>query len=317
MGSGSEGSRGPLISVALCTYFRPQLLGECLESLVTQNTQYPFEIIVVDNDAGGSAYEAVKPFIGRASEKGLVLRYVIEPRQNLALARNHGIAEAKGDWIAFIDDDETAEPNWLENLMEAAKRWDADGVWGPVARKFPAEFPQWFVDADLMPTARKDENGLYKGNLATGNALVRKVVLLEREGPFSEFYGITGGSDTELFGWLGGKGWRFFATSDAVVTEFQPVVRSTVRWNFRRSYRGSFRETREDIFQLGRITAWCKHMWLAGRDFLLFSQKLLVNWRRPRVGLILASRHLGWCAGRVGAFVGVRVVEYKAQTKQA
>ena len=63
-------------------------------------------------------------------------RYVHEPRPGISHARNRGVAEAKGDFVAFIDDDELPAPNWLESLLLTQRTYRADVVLGPVRPVF-------------------------------------------------------------------------------------------------------------------------------------------------------------------------------------
>ena len=94
----------PSCSVVVCTREREHLLARCLASLAAQ-TVSP-EIIVVDNTAGSVAVEAI------CKDYGAEL--LVEPRLGINRARNAGAMAARGRWIAFIDDDAIAEPDWLE-----------------------------------------------------------------------------------------------------------------------------------------------------------------------------------------------------------
>ncbi|RFU22385.1 glycosyltransferase [Geodermatophilus marinus] len=120
-------------SVVLCTRERPDALAACLESLAAQD--HPdFAVWVVDNAPVTSATEdVVARFAGR-----LDVRYVVEPRPGLSRARNRALREPlEGDVVAWIDDDEVADPMWLSELTRAlADRPEAAAVSGLVV---PAE----------------------------------------------------------------------------------------------------------------------------------------------------------------------------------
>src|ERR1051325_8420557 len=73
-------------------------------------------------------------------------RRCVEPRQNIALARNMAVANAKGDFIAFIDDDELPGGEWLLTLFSAYQQYGVDGVLGPVKPRFDEPPPKWVVD---------------------------------------------------------------------------------------------------------------------------------------------------------------------------
>ncbi|MEU2349038.1 glycosyltransferase [Modestobacter sp. NPDC049651] len=120
-------------TVVICTRERPDALAACLESLTRQD--HPdFEVWVVDNAPVTSATrDAVAAFAGR-----LDVHYTVEPQPGLSRARNHALRQPlAGEVVAWIDDDEIADPLWLSELTRAmAERPDADAVSGLVV---PAE----------------------------------------------------------------------------------------------------------------------------------------------------------------------------------
>lgn len=99
------------ISVVICTRDRASLLARCLSSL--QNlSQPPLEIVVVDN---APKSDATRQLVEQMPN----VRYVLEPRPGLDIARNTGIDHSTGDIIAFTDDDVTVHPNWLIRLQQS------------------------------------------------------------------------------------------------------------------------------------------------------------------------------------------------------
>src|SRR5205823_812524 len=106
------------ISVCICTYKRPQLLEQLLRELAGQDTngRFTYSIVIVDNDKLRSAEGVAVSF---AAESPLPVRYCVEARQNIALARNTAVANSEGDFIAFIDDDEFPTRSWLLTLFNA------------------------------------------------------------------------------------------------------------------------------------------------------------------------------------------------------
>lgn len=101
----------PFISVVICTRDRPDQLENCLRYLCRQ--KYPrFEIVVVDNaPTTGAVHALVKTLKGEVA-----LRYVPESRPGLSWARNAGISAAIGEIIAFLDDDEEPDHQWLAGV---------------------------------------------------------------------------------------------------------------------------------------------------------------------------------------------------------
>src|SRR5690242_6989766 len=101
----------PHISVCACTYKRPDLLERLLNGLATLETRglFTYGIGVVDNDTQQSAKALVTQF---APAVQIDVKYVTELRQSIARARNAAVANADGDFIAFIDDDEFPTTEW-------------------------------------------------------------------------------------------------------------------------------------------------------------------------------------------------------------
>lgn len=112
----------PQITVAICTRNRPALLEQCLSALAKQT--YPhFEVLVVDN----ASSHPVRHICERWSA-----RYAHEPVPGVARASNRAVAEARGEVIAFIDDDAVAQVDWLEKLAEEFSAPEIDAVTGSI-----------------------------------------------------------------------------------------------------------------------------------------------------------------------------------------
>jgi O-antigen biosynthesis protein len=106
-----------LISVVVCTRDRPQQLENCIAGLSRQ--RYPhFEVIVVDNAPTGDLVRKIVTELG----PGPQYRYLVEPRPGLSWARNTGVAVARGEIIAFLDDDDEADPYWLTAIARGFGR---------------------------------------------------------------------------------------------------------------------------------------------------------------------------------------------------
>ena len=110
-----SGSPEPVFTVIVPTYNRPRALRRCLEALAAQH--YPsesFEVIVVDDGSDDVLAPVVAEF-----RDGLRLTLLTQERAGPAVARNSGAASARGTWIAFIDDDCLATPDWLAGFASA------------------------------------------------------------------------------------------------------------------------------------------------------------------------------------------------------
>jgi succinoglycan biosynthesis protein ExoM len=215
------------------------MLRALLESLSQLNlspTAAPIHIVVVDNDAANSAravVEAIRPLLP------FPVHLETEPRRNIASARNRSVAMALAlgaEHIAFIDDDERAEPDWLERLVAAKAAFGADVVAGPVIGKLPDRAPDWIRTAGFFNTADL-AHGSVQEVASTSNLLVAATLLASIAGPFDERFGLSGGSDSFLFTRLARSGARIVWAADALLVEEIPLSRTTAKWLFLRSMR--------------------------------------------------------------------------------
>jgi succinoglycan biosynthesis protein ExoM len=212
------------ITVCICTYKRPLLLAHSLEKLQDQETHglFSYSIVVVDNDVTKSAQPSVLNFAATAS---VPVKYCVEPQQNIALARNKALENAKGDFIAFIDDDEFATRRWLANLFETCRKYEVDGVLGPVAPEFESPPPLWAVKGRFFERPNY-ETGYRMAweETRTGNVLFRRKIL-DGNGEWFKAEFATGGEDVDFFRRMTEQGRSFVWCKEAVVYEIVPSAR--------------------------------------------------------------------------------------------
>jgi succinoglycan biosynthesis protein ExoM len=219
------------ISVCICTYKRAALLRKLLLKLESQKTGglFDFSIVIVDNDKDESARQIVESC---SRELKISISYYVESEQNIALARNMAVQNAKGDFIAFIDDDEFPDENWLLNLYQAFHQFHADGVLGPVKPYFETDPPHWIIkskicERDSFETGTIIREGKYT---RTGNILLNRNHFNDEENRFDPRFGKTGGEDGDLFRKMLRKKIVFVWCNEACVHEIVPLER------FKRSY---------------------------------------------------------------------------------
>ncbi len=133
----------PLISVVVCTYNRVNLLADALHTLCHQTLdRSEYEVMVVDNNSSDNTREMVDEFCRRFSH----VRYCFEPKQGLSYARNRGWREARGEYVAYVDDDARAGENWLKTaLVLIANTKPAPlCLGGPILPFYSTTKPIWF-----------------------------------------------------------------------------------------------------------------------------------------------------------------------------
>lgn len=228
------------VSVCVCTYKRPEMLTELIRSLAQQ--EYPdsaFEIIVVDNDRNESAKVAIDSV--RESYPKLCITYEVETRQGISFARNKSVSLAKGEFLAFIDDDEWACPNWLMDLINTQIKYKADAVLGPVLPVFSENTAAWVIKSRFFERPRYlTGTKLTSDDGRAGNALVRAGMARLR-GPqmFDERFSHSGGEDHDFFRWFEAQGGQIIWCDSAVVSEVVPLSRQTLGFMLERKMRSS------------------------------------------------------------------------------
>jgi succinoglycan biosynthesis protein ExoM len=211
------------ISVCVCSYKRPHLLKRLLGCLDAQDTggRFTYSIVVADNDRSESSKPVVAEFSAASS---VPIKYCVEPRQNIARARNKATENAAGDFIAFIDDDEFPVNNWLLTLFDTCNQYNVDGVLGPVRRHFDQPPPKWLAKSNLYQR-RINPTGttVHWQEARTGNVLVKREVLATGESPFRPEFRAR--EDQDFFRRKIEQGRNFIWSADALAYEVVPPAR--------------------------------------------------------------------------------------------
>jgi glycosyltransferase involved in cell wall biosynthesis len=132
------------ISVILCTYNRCQSLSKALNSVAasTLPPSVEWEVLVVDNNSCDQTREVVEDFCRRYPAR---FRYLFEPQRGKSHALATGIREAPSDVVAFMDDDVTVEPMWLQNLTAELHSGEWAGAGGRIVLQWPPSLPDWLA----------------------------------------------------------------------------------------------------------------------------------------------------------------------------
>lgn len=222
------------IEVLICTFRRP-FLEQTLASVAAQVLPdgASLGVVVADNDTGPTARELVQRI---AAGFPFALTYVHAPERNISLARNACLDAATAEYVAFLDDDETAPPGWIAGLWQAVQATGADAVFAPARAVYPAGTPDWITIPDYHSNVPERRGGeVMTGH--TCNAILRWAGAPWQAVRFDLARGRSGGEDTAFFFALRRMGARFEATDWAEV--FEPVSSSRLRfgWLARRKFR--------------------------------------------------------------------------------
>ncbi len=228
----------PSVAIGITTYKRPEglcRLIESLERLRFAEVAPRVRILVVDNDADKTAAAVCEPLSTRIQWP---LLYDVEPRPGISHGRNRVVVRARDedDFLAFVDDDETVDPEWLDELLRVQRKYDADVVTGPALPQFPPEAPAWAKESRFFDPKRY-ATGAQLDHAYTNNVLLSARIFQEQQPIFDERFGLTGGGDLHAFTRLSRAGCRIVWADEAIVHDHLPMSRLTRRWVLRRAYR--------------------------------------------------------------------------------
>lgn len=155
----------PLISIIVCTYNRDRFLPDCLNSIAVQSVgKAVFELLIIDNNSNDNTANISQAFISNNPEMNV--RYVLESVQGLSNARNRGISEAMGEYLAFVDDDAILDTNYLKNLTQFIKEQpEVTALGGKIIAKYvDGGEPDW-----MNPFSR----GLFLSEVDYGDEILK------------------------------------------------------------------------------------------------------------------------------------------------
>lgn len=290
------------VDVCVATFRRPRLLAQLLVSLAEQTARglVAFRIIVVDNDVKRSAESTVEAF---RNASGMEVVYDVAPTQGISHARNLALRHAVASLVAFIDDDEEADAEWLAHLLKALDLHGAHVVFGPVTAILPESAPRWAGSHPAFCRPRR-KSGADTTSGGAGNVIFRRELLQYFDRWFDSRYARTGGEDTEFFSRIHARGFRLVWSDEAEVKEHVPTSRLTFRWVCKRAFRGG--QTYYRIFIADR-TLCARVSWLSKRAAASLSYLLLLPFLAVGSGQFVARvcRLCGWI-GQLSQMFGRR-----------
>ncbi|MDG2521172.1 glycosyltransferase [Caulobacter segnis] len=234
------------LTISIATYDRPQLLAQTLRSCLAQRNALglKIEILVTDNHPDAAGLATAREM---SKDAALPIRWQADLTRNMSALRNAGIAAARGAMLAFIDDDEIADPDWTDQLVGALRAADADIAVGLRAAVFAENAPAFDPAGDsfvrrlnlapgaLVELMRADGKPLH--GLGTGNSLFKMATCFPDRHAFDEAFGDAGGEDAELMVRLYKQGRRIVWAPQARVVETVPPHRTLAAYRLIRAKR--------------------------------------------------------------------------------
>lgn len=263
------------ITIAICTYNRVKLLKECLLSFTPEYQNFDkemYEILIIDNNSSDSTQELAKEF----SNKYTNYRVVIETNQGLSYARNRAYKEAKGEWIAYIDDDARGHKNYLHQLLKDIINFSFDAIGGPCIPLYHEDKPKWYKDS-YQSSKKLSQLGKLENDFIVGfNSVFRKSIL-ESIGGFNTSIGMNGnkvayGEETEVQIKIRQIGGIVFFDPNLLVNHYIDSYKLNLFWFIKSNY-----AVGRDSWQTFRITPNFLNIFKAFLGiFFYFAKSILV-----------------------------------------
>lgn len=177
------------ISIVIPIYNVEPYIGECLQSVVNQTMTEGMECILVDDCGSDNSIAIAESFV--ASYKGNIKFSLIHHDKNrgLSAARNSGIKAAKGEYLYFLDSDDTIVPNCVDKLMSLAKRYDKPDlipalyICSSMEQFGKHSFPEYSDDSILIKRTLLNYDAI---PVTAANRLIKRSLILENELWFKE-----------------------------------------------------------------------------------------------------------------------------------
>lgn len=234
------------LSIVIATYNRATLLLDALKSVIRQSAPaQEWECVVVNNNSSDNTSECFAEFAGEHPEYNL--RIVDEPNQGLSYARNRGIRESVGEYIAIIDDDEHIAEDFVAayiKLFDSVPEAVAAG--GPIVARYPTGRPRWMSCYTERPIANtmyfgEEVREFPKGRVPGGGNMALRRSAIRRYGVFDTSLGysgesLIGGEECDLFERLQIADAKYYYVPTAVMYHIIPREKLSKEYFARLSY---------------------------------------------------------------------------------
>jgi len=256
------------------------MLQVALDSILFQELpEQTFEIIVVDNCPNGRCQRLVNDLNNKLQVE---IKYTIEHQRGLSFARNKGVAIAKGEVIAFLDDDEIASENWLQEITQPYEIDEKIGcVGGKINPVFPANNPPSWYSSEIQGFFGGVDNGgeAHEINpkneyLGGGNISFKKQLVVDL-GMFDTNLGVRGetsyaGEETALYLKVLKENYKVYYNPKAITYHFIEKERISKKYLYRRAFQNGISDAIYDYLSQNFI---CKNF---DKLILLVAKYLLI-----------------------------------------
>jgi hypothetical protein len=309
--SNSPGLAQPTVVVCAVTFRRPEWLAKLLRGIAElrfAHAQPIIRVVIVENEENGPGAKVCEEL---QAGFPFPLEWYAEPKRGIPCARNTAVARAGAvDFIAFLDDDEVPEPNWLDELLRVQAQYDADLVAGPVLPVYEQPPPEWIVRGGFhQRTSYPTGNPALP--MGTNNLLIRRAALEGIGTPFDERLALISGEDTHLFRRMESAGRTSVWADSAKVKEWIPPSRCTAKWICQRAFRTGSTSSVVTRDLVAPPRSWLHLLWRAALHIGYGVLSLPVNVFRGRHAAMMSVKYFVRGLGIFFGLFGVKFEEYR------
>jgi len=306
----------PKVTIVIATRNRADILKECLQSLTMQTaSKDQYNVLIVDNNSTDTTSEVAEFFVKKYDN----FEYVLEKNIGHSPPRNCGMLKSTTEWVATLDDDARAHPNWIERMMEIIKMDCFDCFGGVYLAWFKyGKPPVWYGDDWGSNKSIQNHFGLLPDSLypSGGNAVYRRAVVLDND-CFSIKFGMSGdmknpayGEETDLINRMRKNGARVGFVPDMLIDHCVMPHKYKLKWHILSRFASARDYERLSVEKISSIMLLklIAHLMLISIITLFFplyvGYKFLTNKQRLSINMQLIESLLILCS-RVGGVAGV------------
>lgn len=286
------------LSIVIATYNRSAMLMQTLQSVIEQTLpREEWECVVVNNNSTDSTAADFDAFAARYPDYNL--RMVLETNQGLSYARNRGIRESEGEYIAIVDDDERIAPEFVASYVALFDEVpDAVAAGGPIVAEYPTGRPRWMSAFTERPIANtmyfgEEVREFPRGRVPGGGNMALRRSAVRRYGVFDTSLGyvgesLVGGEESDLFERLQIAEAKYYYVPKAVMYHIIPKEKLTVEYLRRLSYNVGVSQLRRARYyhRKGRVRLNECGKWLATLVLAAW-YGITLQWRKAKYLIIM------------------------------
>ena len=286
------------LSIVIATYNRSAMLMQTLQSVIEQTLpREEWECVVVNNNSTDSTAADFEAFAARYPDYNL--RMVLETNQGLSYARNRGIRESEGEYIAIVDDDERIAPEFVASYVALFDDVpDAVAAGGPIVAEYPTGRPRWMSAFTERPIANtmyfgEEVREFPRGRVPGGGNMALRRSAVRRYGVFDTSLGyvgesLVGGEESDLFERLQIAEAKYYYVPKAVMYHIIPKEKLTTEYLRRLSYNVGVSQLRRARYyhRKGRVRLNECGKWLATLVLAAW-YGVTLQWRKAKYLIIM------------------------------